>query len=28
VLRPPRLVRLKDAVWSRLGRILRDGRLA
>jgi hypothetical protein len=28
VLRPPRLVRLKDAVWSRLGRILREGRLA
>ena len=26
VLRPPRLVRLKDAVWSRLGRILREGR--
>jgi hypothetical protein len=28
VLRPPLFVRLKDAVWSRLGRILREGRLA
>ena len=26
VLRPPLLVRLKDAVWSRLGRILREER--
>jgi hypothetical protein len=28
VLRPPLLVRVKDAVWRRLGRILREERSA